>query len=363
MARVGFSTHGLTAVDGSTIDERSSESGCRVFHISSPGSPSSSIVAKHFCTLENPSPEDLAAGLAWLVRPTSGDAASDLAGKQTGSAGIVVCGVDTESAPTSRGSTIFTVQLIQLCVGCRVVLIERATGLFASDVLRAFFRNADGGVIFTGAELAGDAVLLLAHGLPMNGGLDLTPTYSGLDQAEKTASGASACSVIRGDGSASPRVLLAAESKTGDRSMGLKRMFERWYGVTWEKRAAVSCSDWAAGALSLEQIKYAVLDAWVSARMGWHAIESWGSQVRRSAHALQIYSHSNVKPPQCLRPCSSGYPAAGVVCRSPSRSHPAAVQARRGGGHEPCASPCRGGRAPVTARALPHFCEEHATQP
>jgi hypothetical protein len=168
------------------------------------------------------------------------------------------------------------------------VLVDRATGLFGCSALRAFFSNADGAVLFTGAELAGDALLLLADGLAIHGCLDLTPTYSSLEQEEKEARGAATSGARRGDGTASPHVRLPPDpdanlhkqgSSCGGRVTGLRRMFERWFGVTWEKRASVSCSNWGA-ALSLEQIKYAALDAWVSARVGWHALESWGSQVR-----------------------------------------------------------------------------------
>lgn len=274
----------LVASDGSAIEELEDTERCRLFQVTPPGTRRQQVIVKHFSGPDHPLPDDLAAALAWMLQPARGDRSR--AG-DSGAEGIVVCGVDTESSAISRGSPLHAVQLVQLCVGSRAVIIERSTGLLGCSVMRAFFRNAAGAVVFTGAELAGDAILLLADGMPMHGCIDLTPTYSALEQAEKAASGAArAADVRRGDGSPSPHVRLPPDpdavmhlqGNCGGRVTGLRRMFERWFGVSWEKRASVTCSNWGA-ALSLEQIKYAALDAWVSAQMGWHALESWGSQV------------------------------------------------------------------------------------
>lgn len=179
-------------------------------------------------------PSALSAALRWMI----GDASPSI--------GVIVCGVDTESFKRK-------VELIQFCVEDRAVLVHRSSGLVCSAPLAAFLDGsfADAGlpVVFSGAELVGDAAMLLADGLVMHRCLDVTPLYSALYGQGSTANAGT------GDGSPSRGPLPPASSQF---TVGLRRMFEETFGVKWAKDKAVTVSDWSAPALVPLQVQYAV---------------------------------------------------------------------------------------------------------
>ncbi|CAM6098966.1 unnamed protein product [Calypogeia fissa] len=52
--------------------------------------------------------------------------------------------------------------------------------------------------------------------------------------------------------------------KTANRTKGMLQIFRTLYGWEWTKKKAITKSDWGCATLTLEQIKYAALDAWAS---------------------------------------------------------------------------------------------------
>ncbi|CAM6098963.1 unnamed protein product [Calypogeia fissa] len=52
--------------------------------------------------------------------------------------------------------------------------------------------------------------------------------------------------------------------KTANRTKGMLEIFRTLYGWEWTKKKAITKSDWGCATLTLEQIKYAALDAWAS---------------------------------------------------------------------------------------------------
>ena len=163
--------------------------------------------------------------------------------------GLVVCGFDTESGKTGK------VELIQLCMGNKVILIHKRSQLFDNRHLRKFFLNElfpDKRIVFAGAELASaDALDMLQIGIPIVGLLDLTAVIS---QAANT-----------------PISFFASDEGF---SMSLKRMFSTTFGIEWHKDKDITLSDWGASELTLPQIKYAALDAWTSAELGIHTLQN-----------------------------------------------------------------------------------------
>lgn len=56
---------------------------------------------------------------------------------------------------------------------------------------------------------------------------------------------------------------------------GLKTIFEELYNCTWVKDKEITISDWSVSELSLRQVKYAALDAWVSFMIGVRSYEKY----------------------------------------------------------------------------------------
>jgi hypothetical protein len=149
----------------------------------------------------------------------------------------VLVGVDTESAPAPASGAPAPVELVQLAVRERVLLVHRRAGAGALAAVKALLENEVPGFrcVFAGAELAGDALGLLGLGIALHGGLDFTPLFS----------------------PASERV-----------PRGLRAVLNDVFHATWVKDRAVTCSDWAHAPLSDAQLLYAVLDAWASELLG-----------------------------------------------------------------------------------------------
>jgi hypothetical protein len=169
-------------------------------------------------------------------------------GTSDGSNSVVFCGVDTESFARK-------VELVQLCVDNRAVLIQRSSGLFGSEALThflggSFFPAECQPVIFAGAELVGDAIALLEDGLVMHGCLDVTPLYSPLYAGGPDAG---RCNLV----APSVQPLPAAPSDEAAPVVGLRRMYEQTYGHSWPKSKAVTMSDWSLRKLAPEQLLYA----------------------------------------------------------------------------------------------------------
>eukprot|EP01036_Dinobryon_divergens_P030194 gene30194-39397_t len=167
------------------------------------------------------------------------------------SSGLVVCGLDSESDRSG------SVELIQLCMGDMAILIHRRSELFSSVYLRKFFLNElfpNETIVFAGAELASsDALDMLHIGLPITGLLDLTPIFS----------------QILAEGYTPP----ISFSDDSDHTMSLKEMFNSVFESRWLKDKTISKCDWSIKELTLQQVKYAALDAWASAALGIRALK------------------------------------------------------------------------------------------
>lgn len=95
------------------------------------------------------------------------------------------------------------------------------------------------------------------------------------------------------------------ESKAG-RSPGLRRMLNDAMGANWIKDKHVTCSDWDALPLSLEQLKYASLDAWGSEILGRIATskaafkEAYASQDAPNGFLSALPLYSSIQFPRAL---------------------------------------------------------------
>ena len=162
--------------------------------------------------------------------------------------GMAVIGLDTEDGG----------RLIQFSSKHYAVLIHRSSGLMESACLKAFLANQNNQkVIFTGAAIAVDAISVRICGL-----YDLTPI----------------CSVLYPKyphSVAEPlddsEVLGACEDCI--HSVSLKHMFEEKYKKLWVKEDPHNGFSWMHPDLSLTQLKYAALDAWVSHALGVDIVE------------------------------------------------------------------------------------------
>ena len=225
------------------IEDVGRENGIHIYKLQSPLAkklPQKNIEAVYFDTAQSADAILLSALAAMIIN--SPISYNDL----------VACGLDSELDTLGR------VALIQLCINDKAVLIHRKSGLFHSEYLRKFFLNElfpGRRIVFTGAELAtSDALDLLHIGLPIYGLLDLTPIFS---QTLKTAY--------------KPPINFYDES---DHVLSLKDMFNSVFGSHWLKDRKISKSDWSTMELSLPQVSYAVLDAWTSAALGKHALQT-----------------------------------------------------------------------------------------
>lgn len=59
---------------------------------------------------------------------------------------------------------------------------------------------------------------------------------------------------------------------SGAECLGMKKAAQKLLGVEMDKRMA--CSDWASERLSLDQIRYAALDAWITLRLYYRTVDS-----------------------------------------------------------------------------------------
>jgi ribonuclease D len=59
---------------------------------------------------------------------------------------------------------------------------------------------------------------------------------------------------------------------SGAESLGMKKSAQKLLGVEMDKRMA--CSDWASERLSVDQIRYAALDAWITLRLYYRTADS-----------------------------------------------------------------------------------------
>ena len=156
-----------------------------------------------------------------------------------------VVGFDTESG--LQGD----VCVLQLCLGAHC-LIVRARGKNKAPLhrwaLRDLLSNEGSRYVFAGAELASDALNLAAvtnYAVRMHGGLDFTPRFA--------------------------RLALREGDTVGLRTI-VDDVLTHKDGPAWVKDKTITCSDWATQRLTLQQIKYAALDAWASARIGSHSV-------------------------------------------------------------------------------------------
>ena len=163
--------------------------------------------------------------------------------------GMAVVGFDTEGFDS----------LMQLGSGRNAVLIHRSSGLMDSECLKSFLANQK--ILFVGADVAKDALLLPIHGL-----YDLTPIFSVLYpifshlQVE-----------IRNDF----EVLDACEGSA--HSVSLKAMYKKVYDKTWVKGDLNHGYSWGCPDLTLSQLKYAALDAWVSRTVGVYVVQRFAA--------------------------------------------------------------------------------------
>eukprot|EP00026_Physarum_polycephalum_P008700 Phypoly_transcript_08796.p1 GENE.Phypoly_transcript_08796~~Phypoly_transcript_08796.p1 ORF type:complete len:288 (+),score=12.84 Phypoly_transcript_08796:221-1084(+) len=139
-------------------------------------------------------------------------------------------GFDTESVKR-------TVVLLQLSTYDRCVLVRLTNhGDIAQNVIDLLGNR---NISKVGAEIYGDALdLLHDHDLFTHGLINLSPYY-----------------------------------RFGMRQLGLRNMFEQEYECQWIKDKSITCSNWSCNPLSLLQVKYAALDAWVSYMVGLRVVQ------------------------------------------------------------------------------------------
>jgi len=180
------------------------------------------------------------AAINWLIEPAANHGGIS-AVSETES--VVVLGFDTETGAQGGAS------LIQLCTfggpgkAGRILVAHKKSGIFPNlgvflagqaDWLDPAFSRTR--FICAAAEATGDVLLLLTDtNIRMAAVLDLND-----------------CN---------------ADAKAG-RTPGLRRMLNEATNAHWIKDKEVTCSDWDALPLTLEQLKYASLDAWGSEILG-----------------------------------------------------------------------------------------------
>ena len=152
-------------------------------------------------------------------------------------------------------------QLIQVSSRSHAILIHEQSELCQSHCLQRLFSNQmNSKVLFCGAELWGDALIM-----PLHGCLNLTPIFSVLYDLDSNS--------LR-----QPSHNFMSKFTAALPSLSLKRMFEIVCAMPWVKDKTITCSDWTQGAtLSLKQVKYAALDAWAGAKLGARAVTQYSS--------------------------------------------------------------------------------------
>ena len=174
-----------------------------------------------------------------------------------------VIGVDTESGQAKGDAC-----TLQLVLGDRALVIHvpRNKQALSHPSMVRLFANSDESVIFSGAELAMDALQLAEeiHGLVMHGGLDFTPLYNDV---------AVLASRYAGDSAGLKAIVNARLCGRQGLARGRPTAAQLSAAKEWVKDKNITCSEWGATApLSLAQVKYCVLDAWASCRVGYDAL-------------------------------------------------------------------------------------------
>lgn len=194
------------------------------------------VHSSHAFTMTLPWPLDAPDKLEVRL-PSPAQAASSLAWLMEGSPTLL--GVDVETDALNE------VQLVQLSTATRAVLL-RWSGLAKGQGRPGFLAlcalMADPGVLKVGCELRKDALDMLYDSrlmVRMCGGRDVTPA-------------------------------LLRPGKSGERGFvyGLVEAFNLRHGTELVKDKNVTCSDWSRASLTLEQLEYAALDAYMSYRLG-----------------------------------------------------------------------------------------------
>eukprot|EP00276_Gloeochaete_wittrockiana_P004507 CAMPEP_0184652894 /NCGR_PEP_ID=MMETSP0308-20130426/10612_1 /TAXON_ID=38269 /ORGANISM="Gloeochaete witrockiana, Strain SAG 46.84" /LENGTH=824 /DNA_ID=CAMNT_0027088051 /DNA_START=124 /DNA_END=2595 /DNA_ORIENTATION=+ len=122
--------------------------------------------------------------------------------------------------------------LVQVSSATYCILIRVRFGCFKGDVMKTQLGRIleDPDILKTGASVVGDVENILTDlGVCVRSYVDLTPLYS-----------------------------------KGKKLLGLKAMFDMVTACNWTKDKEITTSDWTVKDLSLEQIKYAALDAYAS---------------------------------------------------------------------------------------------------
>lgn len=149
----------------------------------------------------------------------------------------LVVGLDVEWRPNRYRGQRNPVATLQLCVGHRCLIFQP---LYCSQIPDALYNFlSDSNYTFVGVGIQTDLELLSEdHELDVTNAVDL-------------------------------RTIAANEFN--DRSLanaGLKRLAETYMGADLDKPRRVTLSDWARDSLTLEQIQYACIDAYVSFEIG-----------------------------------------------------------------------------------------------
>lgn len=148
----------------------------------------------------------------------------------------LVVGLDVEWCPTSRTQTYSPVAIIQLCIANRCLIYQILRSNIVSIELPRFLQRYK----FVGVGIRDDVNKLIRdYDLEVRKFVDLSDV---------------------------------AADETGNEWMrhrsGLKSLAENVLGMEMEKPREVSTSQWDAVRLNLEQVKYAVADAYVSYKLG-----------------------------------------------------------------------------------------------
>lgn len=163
--------------------------------------------------------------------------------------GMAVVGFDSESGD----------RLVQISSKHYAVLIHFTSGLIESECLKRFL--AEQKVIFVGADVAVDALSINIHGL-----FDLSPIFSVLSPIFSHLQ-----SEIKSDAD----VLDACDDYL--HSASLKKMYEKTFKKTWVKGDTNKGLSWGCPHLTLSQLKYAALDAWVSCAVGANIVKRFAT--------------------------------------------------------------------------------------
>jgi len=218
------------------------------------------------------------AAINWLIKTSESYQADSLIPEAES---VVVLGFDTETGVLGGAS------LVQLCrfggpgKPGRILVAHKKSNIFATigtflagqaDWLGSTFSRTR--FICAAAEATGDMLLLLTDAnIRIAAVLDLND-----------------CN---------------ADSKAG-RSPGLRRMVNDAIDTSWIKDKSVTCSDWDALPLSLEQLKYASLDAWGSEILGRIATsepafkEAYASQDAPNGYLSALPLYSSIMFPRAL---------------------------------------------------------------